>query len=688
MQKKLLQAYLINAHEIGIVFLSEEGDVDSIDFFLNTPKSKKPLKKTINRRGVFEEVRLVSDEAIPLGYDYKISSSEEEYVDLDYDTYITSPEFESLYSYDGDDLGATYTKEETIFKLWSPLASVVFLKLEKGDNTFLLYEMKRKDNGVYQFIIKGDAFNKKYAYVVRINGKENQIRDPYEKSNSLNSEYSAVIDMDLIKSIGTVKCDEAFNNYNDAIIYELNIRDFTEETDSENAGTYLGLLDKIDYLKKLGITHVQLLPVLDFANVDDLVKNTYNWGYDPISWFALEGSYSITPEDPMSKMVEFKTLVNELHKNGIRVILDVVYNHIFDYLTSDFQKNVPYYYFRKRKNRMSNASGCGNDIASERKMVNKIILDSIKFLLEVYDIDGFRFDLLGLIDIKTTNQIIELSKKIKDDVMLYGEGWHMDTALPDNMRSSMLNAHFMPGMAFFNDSFRDLIKGPTFNSAERGYISGNLYNKTAVEQVLLGSVLNMKFESANQSINYVECHDNQTLYDKLSNIYDNEEDILKVVKFANALTVLSLGVPFIHMGQEIGLSKFGLDNTYNTKGVNNMDWKLVEERKEMVDFLAQVIKIRKEAHIFKLTKAEEILRTFDCFQLDNDILTIAIRNKEFLGESEKAVVIINPTNEAKKVDFDEYFTLFLGVAGVPSKRLEVKNLIAPPSCVDIFVLLK
>ena len=690
MQKKFLQAYLMNTHEIGVVYISEDNDIDSVDFFLQTNGKRTPLRKQIHRRGSFMEARLISESPIELGKDYRVSSSDEEFVDLDYDSYVMCHEFEELYAYNGEDLGATYSKNKTEFKLWSPLASKVSLKLEKGENSFSTIEMKRNDHGVFSVEVEGDFFNKKYAYIVRINGKETQVRDPYEKSTSLYSGYSAVIDMDLLKKLGTIKCETPFESYNDAVIYEINIRDFTEETDLENRGTYLAVLDKVDYLKKLGITHLQILPVLDFATGDDLVKDVYNWGYDPISFFALEGSYSVTPEDPMSKMVEFKTLVNELHKNGIRVVMDVVYNHIYDYINSEIQKNVPYYYIRKRKNRISNASGCGNDIASERKMVRKIIIDSIRFLIETYDVDGFRFDLLGLIDIDTTKEIIKVAKELKPDIMLYGEGWHMDTALPDNKKSSMINCRKIPEMGFFNDAFRDCIKGPTFNPGVTGFISGSLEHKTGVERVLLGSVLNDKFGSTSQSINYVECHDNQTLYDKLATIYENEEDILRVVKFANALTVLSLGVPLIHMGQEIGLSKFGLDNTYNVKDVNNMDWSLVEERMDMVNFLADVIKLRKMYPIFKITKADDILKTFDCFWLENGILTIAIRNKEYLSESEKVLIIVNANSEAINVEFDDYFTLLLSSAGLVNNKKDyiVKNFIAPPSCVNIFELIK
>ena len=687
MKRKLLVASLISKNEISVVYLPNYSSVlDDIEFFLECDGIKFPLKKEVHFRQNLIDIDLFSENDILLGRDYKIVSSEEESVYLDLEEYIQSEEFDQLYAYDGNDLGATYLKEATSFKLWSPVSDKVSLKLEKNDNSFVVYEMKRGEKGVYHIEVEGDHLLKKYSYLVRVNGRENEINDPYEISTSLNSKYSVIIDLEAVKKIGTVSLKNKFESYLDAIIYELHIRDFTENLKTDNAGTYLGMIDKIDYLKKLGITHVQLLPVLDYGTCDDVIKEPYNWGYDPISYFALEGSLSIMPEDPLSRMIEFKTLVNELHKAGIRVIMDVVYNHIYDYTHHDFQKNVPFYYFRKYRNKMCNASGCGNDIASERKMVRKIILDSVKFLLQTYDVDGFRFDLMGLTDVDTMNQITKLAKSIKEDVMLYGEGWHMPTNLNDGQKSSYLNADKLPNIAFFNDSFRDLIKGATFNLKDKGYISGNLDYQTAVEQALLGSVLSNKFSSSSQSVNYVECHDNQTLYDKLANIYDDKEMILNRVKLANALTILSLGIPFIHMGQEIGLSKFGLDNTYNVSKVNNMDWNLVKEREEMVKYMIDLIEIRKHFIIDKCIDDKELLvKTFDMFKLPCGVLTIAIRDPKFTNGHKKVLVLINPTDKNQSIDLDEYFRLFLCSAGVYKNRdaLYLKTYIAGPGTIAI-----
>ena len=688
MRKNLLNASLINSHEISIIYLTNFSSIETVDFFLVGNGKKVPLKKEQNAHSSITETKLISEEPIVLGYDYEVRSSEEESVYLEYEDYVATREFDELYAYDGDDLGSVYTKKGTTFKLWSPLADKVTLKLETGEDKYELHNMTRGDRGVYSSSFKGDLFLKKYTYIVRVNGREKEILDPYAIGTTVNSKQSVVIDLSALDKVKKVKPKSEMKHYNDAIIYELNIRDFTEATDFDNKGTYLGLLNKVDYLTRLGITHVQLQPILDFNNIDDIVRDTYNWGYDPISFFALEGSYSALPEDPLSRLVEFKKLVAELHKRDIRVVVDVVYNHLFDYANTGFQKNVPFYYFRKYKNRICNASGCGNDFASERKMARKIILDSVKYLIDVFDVDGLRFDLLGLIDVDTTNEIIKEAKALKEDVILYGEGWHMNTNLPENMKSSILNASAMPGMAFFNDAYRDLIKGSTFNKEEKGYISGNLEYKSEVEKVLLGSVLNGKFQDVNQSLNYIECHDNQTLYDKLANIYDDQETILKMVKFANSLLLFSLGIPFIHMGQEIGLSKHGLDNTYNVKGVNNMDWKLVEERDDMVQFMADLIKVRKTISIPRMIDIEDIKTVFDFFYLPNNVLTLAIRDERYLYGHKKILFVINPTDKMQPIEFDEYFKIFFLSTGImkDKKEIIIKNYLATPFSLLIFTL--
>ena len=684
MENQLISVFLLDSHHIEVNYVSD--NPNELRFFLTGDDVSYPLKKdseTSNNN--VHKLILFSENAIELGKLYHFKTNEDDESLLRTDRYVTTKEFEDLYSYEGR-LGIKYSKTETSFKLWSPLSEKVSLKLEKSENNFVLIPMKRGDKGVFFVNAKGDLFNKKYSFIVYQNNIQKEILDPYGKAVNENSQYSVVIDINDIISLGTVKPETKIERASDAVIYELHIRDFTEGDKTViNAGKYLGILEKVDYLKKLGVTHVQILPVIDFGGVDDLTNDLYNWGYNPISFFALEGSYSNYPEDALARLVEFKALVNELHKADIRVVMDVVYNHLYDYITTDFQKNIPYYYFRRNGKRMANASGCGNDVASERKMVRRIICDSIRYFLEVFDVDGFRFDLMGLIDIDTSKEIVKIRDEVKKDALIYGEGWNMGVELKPEQKTSSDNSHKVPEIGFFNDRFRDIIKGSTFDHASPGYIMGNYNNHFDIDDVLFGCTMSNRYASMNQSINYVECHDNQTLFDKVSYFDESLETNLKRVKLANALTVLAFGVPFIHMGQEIGLSKELLDNTYNVKKINNMNWKLVEERSEMVNYISDLIKLRKQLHYDRISTIEEIRDSVEITHHDNGLLTIKITDENFLLEDFKTdLILINPTEETITFDMDDDYSLFFGSGGLVDKRIPVRNVILSGLSLTIF----
>ena len=684
MENQLISAFLIDSHHVDVNYLSE--DIKNIEFFLDGDgEIYKFLTERIERNNQIFRIHLFSEKEILLGKLYTFKTSEEDEAILRTDLYISSKEFEDLYSYSGE-LGIKYSKEETVFKLWSPLSNKVSIKIEKSENNFVILPMKRKDKGVFTISIKGDLYNKKYSYLVNQNNIQKEIVDPYGKAVSVNSEYSVVIDINDVISLGKVIPSSKINKPTDAVIYELHIRDFTEGDKSVlNSGKYLGILEKVDYLKKLGVTHVQLLPVIDFGGVDDLTNDLYNWGYNPISFFALEGSYSNYPEDALARLLEFKTLINELHKNDIRVVMDVVYNHLYDYITTSFQKNIPYYYFRRNGKKMANASGCGNDVASERKMVRRIIVDSIKYFLEVFDVDGFRFDLLGLIDIDTSKEIIEARNKIKPDALLYGEGWNMGVELKAEQKTSSDNSHRIPEMGFFNDRFRDVIKGSTFDRQSPGYILGNIHNHFDVDDVLFGCMFSNRYASINQSINYVECHDNQTLFDKLTYFDESLETNLKRIKLANAITVLSFGVPFIHMGQEIGQTKELLDNTYNVPKINNMNWNLVEEREDLVKYMSDLISLRKYLRYSQYDNLNDINDSITVEHLDNGLLLIKITNKDFLIKHDVGLVIINPTEENLSLELDDYYSVFFSSSGFVKGEQMVKNFMVPGLSLEVVV---
>ena len=684
----LIGADLINKRLVSVMYYGDSNDINDVKFSLevNGVTSKLEVAR-FNRSDKLFRIELNTEVDVLLGNLNIIKTNDGDSRALDYSLYVTIDEFKELYTNPDIDYGAFYSKEETTFVLWSPLSEKAFLKLEKSDNNFVLLPLKRKEKGVYKLTVKGDLFNKKYNYVIYQNDVVKEIRDPYGKGTSLNSKYSAVIDLSSLDVVSKEKPSTEISKPTDAIIYELHIRDFTElDKDNDQPGTYLGLLNKVDYLKRLGITHVQLLPIHDYFGVDDVTKDHYNWGYNPTSYFSLEGSYSSYPEDPLARLLEFKKLVAELHKNDIRVVVDVVYNHIYEFQHSDFHKNVPNYYFRRLGKRISDGSGCGNDIASERVMVRKHILDSIKYLLETFDVDGFRFDLLGLIDLETSKEVVKMAKEIKPDVLLYGEGWDMMTGLSKDRKTCSDNAHQIPEMGFFNDKFRDVIKGSTFNRYDRGLITGNSDNVSNIDDVLCGTILQNRYDSANQSINYVECHDNQTLFDKLTYFDDNEELNLQRVKFANALTILSLGVPFIHMGQEIGLSKCLLDNTYNVPKVNNMDWDLVDARSEMVTYLADLIKTRKKLGLYKASKVDE-LQNVSINHLENGLITIEIKDSQYLFDDYKeGLFVINPTSENKSLELKDYYRVYLGSNGRTKDESYSKNFISPSLSMELLLL--
>ena len=624
---------------------------------------------------------------------------------VDVSNAVDFKEFDSMFDYDGDDLGSLYSKGETKFALWAPTAHKVYLKIEEN-NEFHKYEMTRTNKGVYRYILKGNHLNARYHYLVSVGGITNETNDPYGKGVSFNSEYSAVIDLSVLDDIKKEKPTYPINHNTDAIVYEASIRDFTEDknTNVVNKGKYLGLVEEgrktkggnpagLDYLKYLGITHLQILPVIDFFGNDDKdISKGYNWGYNPISFFAVEGSYSIHPEDPASRLIELKTMVETLHKNNIRVIMDVVYNHVYEYMYTCFEKTVPNYYFRRRNDgKIACASGCGDDFATERKMAGKMVVDSLKYFTEVFDVDGFRFDLMGLMDIDTINKGFEECRKIKKDVIFYGEGWNMGVELPFEQKACTENADKMPGIGFFNDTYREVMKGGNFkdNLSSKGFVGGRSDNVLEVNYVIRGSAIDFpykaRFKNPEQSLNYVECHDNNTLFDKLL-VSNSEEDISTIllrVEFANKLVAISLGIPFFHMGQEIGLSKSGLDNTYNVLKVNNMDYKLLDERFEMVNNLKEFIEIRKRLSTYvNISNPNDINRVFDTQYWNNGVIVYYSDKEASIAPLKKILVLINPTLQSKTYELDDYFQLLVGFSG-KGETINVKNGMISPLSIQI-----
>ena len=648
-----------------------------------------------------------TDVKIKLGNSYYISIKDFGTVPLNVNDCTEFKDFDDKYAYFGDDLGATYFKDHTEFRIWAPLASKVVLLLRKTlDDKFESFVMDRLEKGVYFISIPKDCDGYFYRYKITNSGLTFITTDPYGKGSSANGKDSAVINFDKVNINLNNDLLPYLDSELEAIIYELHIRDFTidNNTNITHKGKYLGLAEEnrrtkggnpagLDYLKMLGITHVQILPMYDYKTVDELNPDkSYNWGYDPQQYFTPEGSYSTSPNDPYSRIIELKTMVSALHKAGIKVNMDVVFNHVYDYHNNVFDKVVPNYYFRKTKNgRISNDSFCGDDLDTKRPMVRKMIIDALTFWMKEYGIDGYRFDLLGLMDIETATQAYNAIKSIKSDAMVYGEGWDMAHSLDSNERTSYLNASKVKGIGFFNDSFRDIVKGNN-NGTTKGYMAGNIDYLEGFKFVFMGSVVDYcfckKFDNVYQSLNYVECHDNYTLFDCLKKNNKNEQEILRIIKAINLIISVSYGISFYHAGQEIGLSKKNEDNTYNMgDSYNKFDYEMLDKRYDMALYLSSIIKFKKTIKYNKHITSKYIANNVFFVNLDNGGLMIKLKE---LGENYKNIIIvINPTSNNLRIELDSYYSGLVLYAGmIENSSLVVKTVFMNPYEVNIFAKLE
>lgn len=530
---------------------------------------------------------------------------------------VRSDLFDMMYSYDGDDLGVTYTKEASTFKIWTPVAKEVELELVSTDGKMAFYDLKYFTQGVWQIALKGDFEGYKYRYNIRINEQFESVNDPYAISSSTNGEYNYIIDLNKVHKIKNPK--PAFSGRPvDAIIYEASVRDMTMDRSSGATykGKYLGMVENhptesglptgLAYLSYLGITHLQLMPIFDFGGVDEFSPTKdYNWGYNPEQFNVPDGSYSLNPEDPYSRINEMLSLVDSAHANGLRVVMDVVYNHVYEILHFPFDRLVPGYFFRVDEHDiLTEVSGCKNDLATERKMTRKFIIDSIKFWAKTYQISGFRFDLMGLIDVETINKINMVVDAIDPNIICYGEGWNMPNTLPPHLRANMSNYERMPQIGFFNDRFRDLMKGNQWGN-NGGFCLGNQINIHDLICLFTGSCVDRYlFMNPNSSVNYVECHDNYTFYDfaVMKNPARTYEQHLDYQALAISMVILSQGVPFIHAGLEFMRTKNGVENSYNSGDeVNKFDWNLRDKNVELVKMTRDLIRLRKSIKEFRFT---------------------------------------------------------------------------------------
>ena len=587
--------------------------------------------------------------------------------------------------YTGNDLGAVYSPKMTRFKVWAPEAESVKLNLYKqgeGDNLIEQHIMKKSANGTYVFEKQGDCNGIYYTYTVVNHGEEQEAVDPYTKAAGVNGQRGMVINLAKTNPQG-FELDGYRNpeHITDAIIYEGSVRDFTMDESSGvfHNGKFLGLTEAnttnhfgeataLDYISGLGVTHVQILPAFDFETVDEKnQKAQYNWGYDPDNYNVPEGSYAVSPYDGAVRIQEMKQMVLALHSRGIGVIMDVVFNHTYRRDDSNLQKIVPGYYYRSDETGYTDGSGCGNEVASDRPMVQKLIVDSLIYWAKEYHIDGFRFDLMGVLDIDTMNVIAERLKEIRPDIYLYGEGWNGGpSSLAEEKRAFKASAKKMPGIGMFNDDIRDTIKGSVFYDDHLGFVNGGTHLENALRYGITGAVAHPQVDydaygskpwakEPGQSINYVSCHDNYTLWDKLSvSCPEASEEKKKAMnRLCAAIVFTSQGVPFIQAGEEFLRSKplpekkgFA-ENSYNMPDeVNSIKWDNIHEYPDMIAYYKGLMELRKAHPVFRMQSEAEMTQNL-CFLSDTpeNVVAYLLKGKGADDTPESILVIFNGNDE-------------------------------------------
>lgn len=608
------------------------------------------------------------------GYDYTIKTN----------TVYASKRFAAEFTYDGKDLGASWTAAATTFKVWAPTAETVRVALYRtgtvgADDVIETVPMTRGQKGVWSVTVSGDRNGQYYTYLVKRCGQEVEAVDPYARTTGVNGGRGMVIDLASTNPKGWDKDVDPnpLRAYTDAVLYELHVRDFSIDESSgispAHRGKFLAFTESgtrtpagtptcMEHLKNMGITHLHLLPVYDYGSVDEtrLDVPQFNWGYDPVNYNVPEGSYSTDPYHGEVRVKEMKQMVKAIHDAGISVVMDVVYNHVFEAGSFCFNQIVPGYFSRAHADgSYSNGSGCGNDTASERPMVRKYIVDSIVYWHEQYHIDGFRFDLVGLLDTTTINALVDAVHEKTPGVIFYGEGWTLNTAVePGNYMATQPNAHRTPEFAYFSDTIRNLLAGE--NGKTLGFASGLTGREDLLAHCFTGDT--WWCPNPTQTVNYVSCHDNYTLMDKLATSCKGatRAELVRMNKLAAATYMLSQGIPFIHAGEEFLREKLDekgvrVENSYNAPDyVNRIRWSELDkkEKAQTVEYYKGLVAFRKAHAALRLTTKADVAQNVTYRWITNELVLFNIKGKNSVaGEvSDGIVVILNATKQAKTVD--------------------------------------
>ena len=599
-------------------------------------------------------------------------------------------DFSTYPYYNGDDLGVFWTPRATFVKIWAPTAMKVEIKLYrkvKDSTPFFTEELIASENGTWKTTLHGNFEG--LFYKIRVNDGEwlNEIPDIYARCVGANGKKGMIFDPEKTNPENWQNDRHiTLNNLVDAIIYELHVRDFSisESSGMSNKGKFLAFTENntfspegfktgLAHLKELGVTHVHFLPIFDFFTVDEENPSLkYNWGYDPQNFNAVEGSFSSNPHDGRVRIKELKQLIKSLHDNKIGVVMDVVYNHTGLIKFSVFNQTVPGYFYRQNPDgTFADASGCGNEVATERAMVRKYIIDSLKYWAKEFHIDGFRFDLMGIYDLETMRQIEQQLKRINPNILLYGEGWTADSSpMKKKHRAVKTNTPKLSGIASFNDDTRNALKGGWNSKKSRGFISGETLNEEAVKFGIIGATYHPQIvydyiKSSNsawaadpsQCVNYITCHDNHTLWDKLKFSLPNAstDELKRRVKLAAAVILTSQGVPFIHAGMEFCRTKNGVSNSYKSPdSINQLDWSRKATHFDVFDYVKKLIQLRKNHPAFRIQLSEELRKNIVfCMKYRIGVVSYCIEGINVGDRWKKIFVVFNGNSHSVDISIPE-----------------------------------
>ena len=566
----------------------------------------------------------------------------------------------------------TYTPEQTVFKLNAPVRPVLRL-YNAGTGGKLVKTVKLRPAGknLWAATVKGDLKGRFYTFDMG----RGQTPGVFAKAVGVNGARGAVIDMASTNPQGwETDRRPATKSPADLVVYEMHHRDFSIDASSglQYKGKFLALTEPgaIAHLKELGVNAIHILPSFDYASVDEshLERPQYNWGYDPLNYNVPEGSYSTDPYTPAVRIREFKQMVQALHKVGIRVILDVVYNHTFDLKGSNFERTYPGYYYRyKADGTPSDGSGCGNETASEQPLMRRFMIESVKYWINEYHIDGFRFDLMGIHDIETMRQIRAEVNKIDPTIFIYGEGWSAGTcAYPQEKLAMKANMKQLPGIAAFSDEMRDALRGPFSDDSKGGFLARVPGTEESLKFGIVGGVAHPQVDMSKvnyskevwaneptQMVAYVSCHDDMCLTDRLRASIPgiSTDELVRLDLLAQTAVFTSQGVPFILSGEEMLRDKKGVHNSFNAPdSINHLDWNNLKKYPQVFDYYKGLIRLRKAHPAFRLGKAGLVRDNLRFLSAPAHCVAYCISNRNVPGEEwNNTIVILNAGKEAAKV---------------------------------------